>query len=461
MNLNPALSSELKQLIKLATPVSLAQLSMVGMSATDVLVAGNAGTIELAGMNLGVNTWNMIILFFMGVGFATQPLVAKQFGARSQRGVKHQLHQSIWMCLGLGLIATLVAWFGVWCLGFAGFDAQMLGIARQYLLVISLCAIPMTLMPAVRGTLEGVNLPRMVFMINFSAFLLNIPLDYALVNGLYGLPKLGGVGCAWATVVLMWVSFLIALAVLKWHKKLKDLELFSPFERPDKAAIKRTLSMGLPIGVSIVVELSMFSGAGMMIAVFGPIEAGAHAVAITVAAFSFMIYMGLAQGVTIRASQFLGAEQPNAAWFTIKVGSYFNMFIALLICIAFIVFTEPLIRLFSSDDSVIELAVVLLYFGAAFQLADCLQVAVVHALRAYHDTSSPPKYQLLAFWGVGLPVGVGLSFSDVWPSLNGAKGMWLAMVISLTLVGLLLLRRLLAHRQHTVLAGKRLVLGKS
>lgn len=450
MNSNSALLSELKQLIKLATPVSLAQLSIVGMSATDVLIAGNAGTIELAGMNLGVNTWNMIILFFMGVGFATQPLVAKQFGAQSQEGVKHQLHQSIWMCLGLGLVATLVVWFGVWCLGFANFEPEMQGIARQFLLVISFCAIPMSLIPAVRGTLEGVNLPRMVFVINFAAFLLNIPLDYVLVNGLYGFPKLGGVGCAWATVTLMWASLLSALAVLKWHAKLKDLKLISDFERPNKDAIKRTLNMGLPIGVSIVVELSMFSGAGMMIAAFGPIEAGAHAVAITVASLSFMIYTGLAQGVTIRASQFLGGDQPDAAWFTVKVGSYFNMFIATLICIAFIVFTEPLIRLFSNDDAVIKLAVVLLYFGAAFQLADCLQVAVVHALRAYHDTSSPPKYQLLAFWGIGLPVGVGLSFSDFWPSLNGAKGMWLAMVISLTVVGVLLLRRLLAHRQHTM-----------
>lgn len=452
MNSNSALFSELKQLIKLATPVSLAQLSIVGMSATDVLIAGNAGTIELAGMNLGVNTWNMIILFFMGVGFATQPLVAKQFGAQSQEGVKHQLHQSIWMCLGLGLVATLVVWFGVWCLGFANFEPKMQGIARQFLLVISFCAIPMSLIPAVRGTLEGVNLPRMVFVINFAAFLLNIPLDYVLVNGLYGFPKLGGVGCAWATVTLMWASLLSALAVLKWHAKLKDLKLISDFERPNKDAIKRTLNMGLPIGVSIVVELSMFSGAGMMIAAFGPIEAGAHAVAITVASLSFMIYTGLAQGVTIRASQFLGGDQPDAAWFTVKVGSYFNMFIATLICIAFIVFTEPLIRLFSNDDAVIKLAVVLLYFGAAFQLADCLQVAVVHALRAYHDTSSPPKYQLLAFWGIGLPVGVGLSFSDFWPSLNGAKGMWLAMVISLTVVGVLLLRRLLAHRQHTMSA---------
>jgi len=116
--------------------------------------------------------------------------------------------------------------------------------------------------------------------------------------------------------------------------------------------------------------------------------------------------------------------------------------------VAYIVFTEPLIRLFTSDPEVIELAVVLLYFGAAFQIVDSLQVAMVCALRAYHDTSSPPKYQFVAFWVFGLPIGIGMSFYSWWPGLEGAKGMWFAMVISLALVGILLLRRLAQHMRE-------------
>jgi MATE family multidrug resistance protein len=139
---------------------------------------------------------------------------------------------------------------------------------------------------------------------------------------------------------------------------------------------------------------------------------------------------------------------PDQAWFAVKVGTLFNLAISVVICIAYLVYTEPLIRLFTSDPEVIRVAVVLLYFGAAFQIADCLQVAMVCALRAYHDTSSPPKYQLLAFWGFGLPIGVGLSFYGWWPGLEGAKGMWFAMVVSLSIVGLLLLRRLAQHMRE-------------
>jgi len=436
---------EIKSLVKLAAPVSLAQLSLVGMSATDVLIAGQAGTVQLAGMNLGVNTWNMVIMFFMGVGFATQPLIANQYGAQDDSGVKHQLHQSIWMCLALGVVAMVVVWLCVWGLTLAPFDLELRTIAREFLLVISLCAIPITLIPALRGTLEGMSYTRVVFLVSFVAFLLNIPLDYMFVHGLHGFPKLGGVGCAWATVLLTWLTSIVFLAILKWHALLRHKHLLADFQSPDGRTIRNTLNLGLPIGASIAIELSMFSGAGMLIALFGAVEASAHAVAITVASMSFMIYMGLGQGVTIRASQLLGAQRPEQAWYAVKVGTSFNLIVATAICVSFLVFTEPLIRLFSNDPSVIALAVTLLYFGAAFQLADSLQVATIYALRAYHDTASPPKYQFFAFLVFGMPIGVGLAFLGWWPSLEGAKGMWFAMVLSLSLVGVLLLRRLRAR----------------
>lgn len=434
--------AEIRALMKLALPVALAQLALVGMSATDVLIAGNASTVDLAGMNLGANSWNMIIMFFMGVGFATQPLVAKRFGAKDKLGVKSQLHQSIWMCLALGVLAMMIVWLAAWMMLKLQFEEKMLSIAYEYLLTISLCAIPMVMIPAVRGTLEGLSLPRPVLWINFAAFLINIPLDYVLVNGLYGLPRLGGVGCAWATVVLIWIMVLLNFLVLRWHKSIRELKLLDAFQMPCKESIATTWKLGFPIGVSIVIELSMFSGAGIMIASIGPIEASANSVAITIASLSFMLYMGLAQGVTIRASQLLGAQLPADAWYTVKSGTVFNVMVAMLICGLFLVFNERLVHLFSSDEDVIKLAIVLVYFGAAFQIADSLQIAVIGALRAYHDTSSPPKYQVFSFWVVGLPLGVGLAFYGWWPGLEGAKGFWVGMVSSLSLVGVLLLRRL-------------------
>lgn len=439
--------AEVKSLVRLAAPVSLALLCLVGMSATDVLIAGHAGTEELAGMNLGSNAWNMIIMFFMGIGFATQPLIAKYFGANDANSLKNQLHQSAWMCLGLGIIAMLVVWLVAWALTFATFEQSLKTIAVSYMLVISFCAIPMTMIPAFRGTLEGMSLTREVLTINFTIFLLNIPLDYIFVQGLFGAPKLGGVGCALATVFLIWFALACFILVLRGHSQTREKYLFQDIKRPDFEVIYNTFRLGFPIGMSIVIELSMFAGAGVLIAFFGVTQVGAHAVAIVVASMSFMLYMGLAQGVTIRASQFLGANDPQAAWYTIKVGTSFNMMVALVFCLVFVLFNEPLVSLFSSDPKVIKLAVNLLYFGAAFQLVDCLQIALICALRAYHDTASPPKYQFVAFIVFGMPLGIGLSFYSLWPGLEGAKGMWTAMLVSLSLVSFFLIWRLWHHQK--------------
>ncbi len=434
--------SEIGALVRLALPVSLAQLSLVGMTATDVLIAGNASTVDLAGMNLGANTWNMIALFFMGVGFATQPLVANRFGAGDDAGIKEQMQQSMWLCLLMGVVCFISIGIAAWVLGQLTFEAEMRAIAVDYLLVMSLCAVPFCLQPALRGTLEGMNFTPVVFAINFSAFLLNIPLDYVLVNGLYGFPRLGGVGCAWATVILVWLMASFMLIGLWSHRKIKHRRLFEEFKRPQRESIQRTWRLGFPIGLAVFLELSMFCGAGMLIALFGPIEASAHAVAITIASISFMLYTGLAQGVTIRASQFLGAVRPRRALYTVKVGISFNLIIATVVCASFLLFNRQIVVLFTSDPNVVALAVTLLYFGAAFQLGDSLQVAVVYALRAYQDTVSPPKIMFVGFFIVGLPLGVWLAFYAGVPALEASKGLWLGMVSSLFLVGFLLLRQL-------------------
>jgi len=440
--------TEINTLVKLALPVSLAQLAMMGMSATDVLIAGQAGTEELAGMNLGANIWNLIILFFMGVGFATQPLVAKQFGANNDTGVKHQLHQSIWMCFGLGILATLTVYLAAWGMQFVQFENNMRLVARQYLFVIGISALPLTMIAALRGSLEAMSLTRVVFLINFAAFLINIPLDYMLVHGLWGMPQLGGVGCALASAILIWVMFFASLLVLKFHRKIRDKHLLSNIEPANKTTILKTVKIGLPISISIIIEMSMFAGSGILIAKFGSIETGAHAVAITVASLSFMLYMGIGQGITIRGSQLLGAKRPEQAWYAIKSGTIFNVVLATFVCIVFVLFAEPFIRLFSDDESLIPLAVVLLYFGAAFQIVDSAQVSAVFGLRAYQDTVSPPKHQFVAFWLIGLPIGVGLAFYGTDLGLAGAKGMWMGMVVSLFVAGVLLLKRLSARASH-------------
>lgn len=443
-SLNPdKLRHEIGELLRLAVPVALSQLAIIGMGTTDTVLAGHAGTMELAGLSLGNNIWTMVILFFFGIGSITQALVGRHFGASDFNALRRQLNQSIWLTFGLGICGTLGILLGAELLLISSFQPEMAERAYSYLHAIAWGALPMCMLPALRGSLEAMSLTRAALWINLAAFAINIPLDYAMVFGVWGFPQLGAVGCAWASAILLWLSLIANACLLRWHPRCKEHALFNDFKAPDKEVIQHTFRLGLPIGFSILIEMSMFAGAGMLIASLGVIPAGAHSIALSIAAASFMIYLGLGQGVTIRASQKLGALRYRDAEYTVKVGISFNMLLALLMSVVFLAFRETLVGLYSSDDEVVRLGVQLLLFGALFQLVDCLQATALAALRAYHETASPPRYQMFAYWVVGLPLGIGLGFYSEHPWLGGAHGFWLAMVVSLLLAGLLMLRRLL------------------
>jgi len=125
----------------------------------------------------------------------------------------------------------------------------------------------------------------------------------------------------------------------------------------------------------------------------------------------------------------------------------FILIVATIICVIFVLFDRQIISVFSNDAELIGLAMVLFLYAAIFQLADALHIAAMYALRAYQDTLSPPKYQFIAFWMFGLPLGIGLAFYNWWPGLEGAEGLWFAMVASLFLVGFLLFNKLLRVRR--------------
>ena len=179
-----------------------------------------------------------------------------------------------------------------------------------------------------------------------------------------------------------------------------------------------------------------------MITLFGAVAASAHAVAISAASLVFMIYMGLGQGITIRASHALGADRPDLARFSVRTGMLMTFGLASVISLVFVIFRQQIPALYSADAEVVELAAALLLWAAIFQLADATQICAVSGLRAYKDTANPPRYQLFAFWIVAFPLALFLAYFAPWPGLTGPAGYWIAMVVGLVIAALLLLRRL-------------------
>lgn len=433
---------EIVELWRLAMPVTLSQLALMGIWITDVVFAGRSGTEQLAGVTLGANVWNMVAYFFFAVGLSAQILVGRHFGANQPEAIRSQIQQSLWAAGFCGVVAMLLIAIGVWILGLIPFERDVQKIGQGYLAVMIFAAMPMALMPVLRTSIEAMNQTRGVMLINLSAFLINIPLDYALVFGRWGFPALGGVGCAMASVVMYWCVIVAFYFMLHSHPANRHLQVFLQFPRPDFRHIRTTLRLGFPIGLSVLIELAFFAGAGVLITLFGAVAASAHSVAISTASLAFMVYMGLGQGVTIRASQALGAGRADMARFSTRTGLYLTFGLACVISLSLILFRHQIPGLFSNDAEVIELAAALLLWAAIFQLADAAQICAVSGLRAYKDTDSAPRYQFAAFWLIAFPLAIGLAYYSIWPTLSGPAGYWVAMVVGLVIVAGLLIKRL-------------------
>ena len=229
-----------------------------------------------------------------------------------------------------------------------------------------------------------------------------------------------------------------------------DVNLLQSFAGPKLAEIKKIFKLGIPICLSLMLELGFFCGAAIMIVYFGAISASAHAVAVTLASTTYMIYYGISQAITIRASRFLGINDPDGAAHACYTGLKVTFVLSLIFSAMFILGRYQIVALFSSDPSVISMAASLLILSALFQIADAAQVSALCGLRAYLDTKSPLVAQFIAFWLIAFPFGYLLSRSPDWPQISGAFGYWVAMCIGLSVAAIFLLRKLLVTiKQYT------------
>lgn len=432
---------EAGHLTKLAVPVVLSQLALMGMGVTDIVVAGRSGTDQLAGMTLGNNLWNLVAYFFFGIGLAAQPLIGHAFGAGDRRGIRRQFQQAIYAAIFTGIICFLSALLMSQILLNLGYEKRLAQIGSSYLGVMAFGGMAMTLLPVLRSTLEAMSQTKVVTTTLLTAFLINIPLDYVLVIGYGPFPALGSVGCAYASVIVLWFVIVWLSLLLGSRSRNRHLRLMDRFNRPNIAIIKENLKLGLPIGFTVTIELGLFVTAALLIGYFGAVSTAAHSVAISAASVCYMFYMGLGQGVVIRASQLLGAGESSKAWFSIRLGIAMTGALATLMSLSIFFLRTHIPGLYSNDAEVIQLASVLLIWAAIFQIGDSLQCVGMYGLRAYKDTLTPLRYQLVSFWVIGFPIGYLLATREASP-LYGPEGYWVGMCSGLILSALLISRQL-------------------
>ena len=434
---------ELRATLTLAWPLILSNLTFALIQATDVVLMGWLGPRQLAASALGINlTWPLGFAAF-GLLTAASPMMATALGAKTRavRDVRRSFRQSLWLCV----LAAIPLWFMLW-----NAEAIMLALGQQpelardgalFLKGYMWTMLPWLLFQAMRNFLAAVERPGWVFGISLAGIGVNALLGWALIFGHFGLPALGIFGGGLASTIVWTLMALALIAVILADRQFRRFQLFGHFWRPDWPRLARMLKLGLPIGFAFAFEGAVFGAAAYLMGLIDADSVAAHAVALQIAALTFMVPWGLSQAATVRVGRALGARDEQgmalAGWTAWVLG------VGFMAAMAAVMWTFPreLIGLFLDDTAanarVIQLGVTFLIVAAAFQIFDGSQVVAAGMLRGLHDTKVPMLFALLGYWVIGLGVGVWLAFSRDWHGV----GIWTGLATGLGIVAALMLGR--------------------
>jgi MATE family multidrug resistance protein len=294
---------------------------------------------------------------------------------------------------------------------------------------------------AFRTTFEGMGDTRPVLVFNSAAFFLNAVLDYGLVFGKFGLPEMGGVGAAWATVIVM--AFLLTCMATYGQKSktTRGLKLYSDFSGPNTKQLREILRLGIPISLNIAAEFSFFAIIPFMIAHLGAAVVGAHAIAINIDSLAFMVPLGIAQALTIKVSHAQGRGNPSEARMFCIAGFKLVLILGLTMSALKILFRHDIAAIFTTDPEIQILAANLFLFAAALGAVDCLQMSCSGALRGYKDARIPLVIQITAFWVITFPIAYTIALTDYWGDPLGIYGFCIGTVIAASIAATSLLIR--------------------
>ncbi|MFT4265894.1 MAG: MATE family efflux transporter [Xenophilus sp.] len=432
-----------------AGTVLIGQLAVMAFGVADTVVAGRFAQDALAALSVGSAIFVSVFVSLMGALQALLPVWAELNGAGRRMDVGRSVRQALYVAgaaiaLGMAVLlhpGALLRWTGV--------PPAMQGEVTRYLAVLAL-ALPSALLLRLYGTLnQSLGHPRLVTWLQIGALALKLPLSVWWTFGGLGLPALGLVGCGLATVAVNWLMLTLALWLMRTRPLYRELRLWQRMEAPDWRQLRQFARLGVPGGLSVLVEVTSFTLMALFIARLGTAAAAAHQIASNLTAVAYMTPLSLGLATSARISHWLGAGDPARARHACRQGFELTLAGALACAATMALARGHLAGLYSSDAAVAGLAATLLLTTAAYHLADAVQTLCVFVLRCYRVTVLPLAIYGTLLWGVGLGGSWLLAYRGLgpWPAMGSPLAFWImgAAALGMTaLLFLLLLGRVLA-----------------
>jgi MATE family multidrug resistance protein len=398
---------------------------------------------DLAALAVGASIYVSSFVGLSGVLQALSPIIGQLYGARKYERIGFEIKQGIWLALFLCLAGFLLLLFPQPLLTLAHATPEVAGKVTLYLRVLAL-ALPATLGFRIYSSLNtALARPKMVMVIQVGMLLLKVPLNLLFIFGGLGLPALGGPGCAIATGVAAWVALLASLALLKSDPFYARLGLFgSGFVAPQWQPQRSLLKLGIPMGLSYLIEVTAYTFMALFIARIGTSAVAGHQVTANFGTVLYMLPLSIANATGTLVAQALGARQMDEARRIGHAGIGLAALSSVTVGVLVWLFRGAIIRAYTPDEAVIAVAMPLFLFIAFYQLFDSVQVTTAFVLRAYKVAVVPTVIYAVALWGIGLGGGylMGLDPLGIAPRpVQGAAGFWLGNSASLGLVAVGLL----------------------
>ena len=447
---------ELRSTLALAWPLILANLTQQLIQATDILLLGRLGATPLAAATLALNlTWTFSI-FLLGLITASSPMMATALGQRfnAVRDVRRTFRAGLWLLVIVMPPYSLLMWNAGGLMMTLGISAELAAQGQTFLRAYMWIVAPWLLFQLLRNFVAAMERPRIVLWLSIGGIFLNALVSWALIFGHFGLPALGLVGSGLGSTITWLIMCAALIAVISTDRRFRRFHLFGHWWRFDRQRTVAMIKLGWPIGATMGLEIGVFALAAYFMGWIGAPAVAAHAVALQLAALTFMVPLGLGQAATVRVGLALGRKDEagvaRAGWTAWVLGLLFMATMALVMW----GIPRQLITLFLEDAPanavVIALAVSFLRVAAAFQLVDGAQVIGAGMLRGLHDTRWPLLFALVGYWVVGLGIGSWLAFAADWKGV----GIWIGLASGLAVVaGLMLARWLLRDRLGLTRAG--------
>lgn len=426
---------EAKNTIKLAYPIILGELAQMSLHLIDTAMIGAVSYKHLAAAALVINVINVPFIFGIGITISVAQLVSMARGRNDKALASHYFYNGFWLSAISGILISLFLLPSSNILRHLGQDPEVVELAIPFMKIMGISITPMILFMTLKQFTDGLQYTRIPMFFSFMAIPINIFLNWVLIYGNLGFPKMELVGAGYATLITRIIIFLaLGTLVLKHNIFKQYIAVAATHWELKRESLIQLLKIGIPSSMQIGMEAGAFYISGIMIGTISAIALAAHQIALTCASFTFMVSLGLSQAGSIRTSTAFGANNWKLINYIGKSTLAIAVGYGILCAILFLIFNNYLPQLFNDNKKVITLAGVLLIFAAVFQVSDAIQATSAGLLRGIKDVNVPTGFIAIAYWVLGIPIGYLFAF----PLGMQAQGIWLGFIVGLSLSALLL-----------------------